>query len=310
MLHGDSEPVFLFAPQGLQWPGMGHALFRDEPLFRRRICECADEVQRHLGWSLRDELASDAPLEDDRVQPVVTAVQIALAELVVSRGTAPAAVAGLSMGELAATVIAGVLTVSEAIRIACCEARMTRHAVAPGSMAFVHLSASAAKEALRQFYGSISIAIDLAPQTAVISGEASMIASAIAHLQAGGIDCRLSRIHFAFHSPLALAFEQVFLHPLQHVETADGFLPVYSSLTGGRLPGSRFDRDYWWQIVHRPALFRSTVEALLADGYRTFVEIGPHPILSQSVQEIAQQSGMEIVALPTMKRNHCELLQL
>ncbi len=95
------ELVFLFSPQGVQWPGMGRKLFRDDLIFRRKIAECDAEVQRELGWSLVDDFVSDAgcPLDDEHIQPAVTALQIALAEVLRSRGVLPAAVAGLSMGE-------------------------------------------------------------------------------------------------------------------------------------------------------------------------------------------------------------------
>ncbi len=180
---------------------------------------------------------------------------------------------------------------------------MSREKITPGRMAFVHLSAHDTAEFLDRFDPGISVAIELGPEITVIAGEAGAIASALASLEASGIRSRLSRMTFAFHSPLVLSLEQSFLGPLQQVNAESGFLPIYSSVTGTRHSGTRFDHEYWWRVVHQRALFRSTLNAVLADGYRRFVEVGPHPILLHALRDTAQESGMEIVALAPMKRN-------
>jgi malonyl CoA-acyl carrier protein transacylase len=299
--------VFLYSSQGSQWPGMGRHFYRKEPVFRRKVAECDAVVQRHLGWSLLDGFASDAACQqvvsEERIQPTVTALQIALVELLASREIHPAAIVGLSMGELAGTVSAGILTVENAMLVACCEARLTREKITPGRMAFIHLPTRTIREFLEDFNRHVSVAVELSPKINIISGEEAAVASAIARLVESGVRCRSARIGFAFHSPLVLPFKQTFVGPLQGMMPESGFLPVYSSLTGRKENGALFDCEYWWQIVYKPALFRSAIEAMLSDGFRMFLELGPHPVLLPAVRDIAHASKKEIGTFCLMRRN-------
>jgi acyl transferase domain-containing protein len=306
--------VFLFSPQGSQWRGMGRYFYRHEPVFQQCIAACDAEVRRHLGWSLLDEFETEAagagPFQGERIQPTVTALQIALTKLLAARGVYPAAVAGLSMGELAATVSAGVLTLEDAMLVACGAGRLTREALAAGQIAIVHVSTEVVHEYLNEFNEPVSIAVELSPNLSVISGNEAAIASAISKLTERGVRCQLAPIGFAFHSPLMLPLQRSFLGPLRRLSAEPGFLPVYSSVTGAQQPGTRFDRAYWWSIVYKPASFRSAIESVLSDGYTRFVEIGPHPILLSSVHDIAHASGRDVVRLSVMQRSCDGLTEL
>src|SRR5579863_9430849 len=123
---------------------MGQRLYAEEPVFREAIHACDEEIRRQLGWSLAEEFTKDKKdyrlhhLEE-RIQPSVTALQIALTALFRERGIEPVAVAGLSMGEVAAVNLAGVMGLSDSIKVVSGQSRITEHKRRPGGMAYASL---------------------------------------------------------------------------------------------------------------------------------------------------------------------------
>jgi acyl transferase domain-containing protein len=303
--------AFVFSSQGNQWPGMGTHFYQEEKIFREVMERSDREVGRHLGWRLLDLFAGDrnnsrAYMDEDRIQPVMTAMQMGLARLLNSEGIQPMAVAGLSMGELAAAFTAGVLSLEEAMRIACCEARMTQRPVARGEMAVVNLSLEETGEWLRQPGGGVHLAVELGPRTQVISGPSDSIRELLDNLRSRRIQCGLARIPFASHSPDVLPLADSFLEDLGHVEVQTGSLPFYSSITGERQEGTSFDGAYWWQMVHRPLRFHAAVRSLLRDGCGVFFEIGPHPTLGQAIGDTARSLGKSAVTICGFERGRDE----
>jgi acyl transferase domain-containing protein len=83
---------------------------------------------------------------------------------------------------------------------------------------------------------------------------------------------------------------------------------MYSSATGGLLPcGARLDGAFWWRMVRYPALFAEAAAAAIQDGCRTFLEVGPHPVLSRALEDTAGLLGRGVSALPLMNRDCASL---
>lgn len=95
--------VFVFPGQGSQWPDMAAELIGTEPVFARAMAECDRAIEAEAGWSVLEMLRSGTEISGiDRVQPVLWAVEVALAALWRSWGVTPDWVIGHSMGEVAA----------------------------------------------------------------------------------------------------------------------------------------------------------------------------------------------------------------
>src|SRR5262249_32869998 len=122
--------VFVFPGQGSQWGGMGRELLNEEPVFRAAIEACDRAIHAEAGWSLTEELSAEASSSQldqiDIVQPVVFAVEVALAALWRAWGVEPHAVVGHSMGEVAAAHVAGALSIEDAVRVICRRSRLLR----------------------------------------------------------------------------------------------------------------------------------------------------------------------------------------
>ncbi len=126
-----SKLVFVFAGIGPQWWAMGRELLEKEPVFRQTIEECDQLLRQYADWSLLAELtASEEKSLVNTIefgQPLIFAVQIALAALWQSWGILPDAIVGHSLGEVAAAHVAGVLSLPDAIKLIFYRSRSLRY---------------------------------------------------------------------------------------------------------------------------------------------------------------------------------------
>ena len=292
--------VFLFSSQGGQWPGMGSALYTQEPAFRRVIDACDCEIGTNLGWSLRDLIhrdPSDVLVRDPfYIQPALTAVQLGLCALLRSHGTRPDAVAGLSMGEVCAACEAGVLTLEQGMRVVCVQAECTRCKQPNGRMAFVRQPREAVERHLAAMHGRpLWLAVELTPSLCVVSGAAREIEKLLTKQQREGVRCGYLPSGFAFHSPLVDALEPAFRAGLASLQPQKPRLPIFSA-ADERQP--TFGVDHWWRIMREPATLRRMVKTLLDRGAKQFIEVGPEPILMDAVCEniAAARSDARVMA--------------
>jgi acyl transferase domain-containing protein len=287
--------AFLFSGQGSQWAGMGMALFGAEPVFRAAVEECEDRIRRWAGWSLIEKLSAAETgsqlAETEYAQPALFAVEIALARLWESWGIRPAAVIGHSAGEVAAANIAGVLSLDEAVRVVTNRGRLMQAATGQGRMAAVRLPAGAVARELAARQAEVSIAAINGPQSTVISGAAAAVEALVADWLALGVACRFMPVNYAFHSAQMQPYSEELVRLLGRVETRSGAIPILSTVLGRMVSGEELTAEYWGRNIRRAVQFAAAVEAAAAMGLRTFVEVGPHPVLLAPAEESLEGRG-------------------
>ena len=308
--------AFVFPGQGAQWRGMAREMFAEESVFRTSIERSEIALRAHVPWSLTAKLHEQ---EDDKsfspddisvVQPVLLAVEIALADLWRSRGIEPAAIVGHSMGEVGAAYVAGVLTIEEAMAIICRRSGLMAKTSGRGAMAVVELSMLEATTLLAGHAGRASVAVNNGPRSSVISGDPSTIESVVAGLERDGVFARSIKVDVASHSvqmdPLVpdLVASQSGLAP------RPAGIPLYSTVEAARVDGTELGASYWGRNLRQSVLFGQTVSAMLADDIDTFIELGPHPTLLGAIKQIAQENGREVLALQSLRRQEPERLQM
>lgn len=304
---GDGPRIaFVCSPYGQQWVGMGRTLFRTEPAFRAALEECDSELARHTGWSLVHELFLDEPeaRTDDVgvMQPIVFAIQVGIARWLEEAGVRPAAVTGHSVGEIAASVIAGILDLPEAVRLVHHYSDQQRRVASPHSgMAVVELSAVDLSKHLRGLEGNVSIAARNGPRTTVLAGDRSELEAMVAKLQVADVLCAMVRVDLPAHSPAIDPILADLERAIGVLTPRPGRIPMISSVTGQALDWQQATAGYFAQNLRQPVLLADSTAKLLT-GHDVLVEVSAHPVLAPALWQSVEESGIAATVLTTMRR--------
>lgn len=307
---GPSRVVFVFPGQGSQWLGMGRGLLGSSAVFRAALERCGEALREHVSWSLLDELTAEENAsrlgEIDVVQPVLWAIQVALAAQWRAWGVEPAAVVGHSMGEIAAAHVAGALTLTESAGVICRRSRLLRALSGRGAMALVDLSRSDAEAALRGHETALAVAVLNSPRSSVISGDPTTLQALLGVLRDRGVFCREISVDVASHSPQVDELLAPLRAALRDLSPKAAAVPMYSTVTGALCPGSDLDAGYWARNLREPVLFSSVIRSLAESGHTSFLEISPHPILTPAIDETLASLGVAGAAIPSLRRHEDE----
>jgi acyl transferase domain-containing protein/NAD(P)-dependent dehydrogenase (short-subunit alcohol dehydrogenase family) len=299
-------PVFVFTGQGGQWAGMGRGLL-GLPAFRTGLEPCDLALRRAEGWSLIDALEQGRDLTPTELaQPLLVAVQVALARLLASLGLKPGAVIGHSVGEIAAAIVAGALGVEQGITIAAARGRLMAGLAGQGCMVAVDLAPDAVAPALEGL--DVDIAAINGPASLVLSGTKAGVEAAIARLN---VPSRSLPGAYAFHGRQVAGAAAALASSLAGLASAAPALPMISTVTGGPAPG--LDGAYWGRNAREPVAFAAAIAHLLKAGHRRFIEVGPHPALLSGIAKLwAVQGGegADLTLVPTLRRATDDRLSL
>lgn len=308
--------VFVFPGQGGQWLGMGRQLLEQEPVFRHAIERCEQALRPFVNWSLLGQLTAsevDSRLEEiDVVQPVLFAIQIALAELWRSWGVQPDAVVGHSMGEIAAAQVAGALSLEDAARIICTRSKLMRSVSGKGAMAVVGLPLEQTDSLLANYRDRLSVAVSNSPTSTVLSGDPAALEEVLAGLRVQNIFCRPVKVDVAAHSPQMVPLRPDLVADVQMIRPQAASIPIYSTVTGAVESGAALNADYWGRNLCQPVRFTDATQRLFADGHFIFIEINPHPILLNAVEQTAQaiSGDYRLALVESLRRGEDEILTI
>jgi acyl transferase domain-containing protein/acyl carrier protein len=298
--------AFVFSGMGPQWWGMARRLIAQVPLVRDVIERC-DRALRPLGdWSLIEELLADESrsrvAEADLAQVTGLAIQLALIELWKSWGITPDAVFGHSAGEMAAAYAAGVHDLDEVVRLAYHRSRLQARATGQGRMLAVAVSPETAAPWLAQHGEALSVAAINGPSSMTLSGDAGVLDAIMQDLQAKQVFARFLAVAVPYHSARMDPIHHELIDALHDLESRPATVRLVSEVTGAWATGTDFDAEYWWHNVREPVQFAAGIRTLSQDGFRLFLEVGPHPVLAVSIGECLAAEGVTGTVVPSLRR--------
>ncbi|WP_345600076.1 SDR family NAD(P)-dependent oxidoreductase, partial [Thermocatellispora tengchongensis] len=284
---GGGRVVFVFPGQGSQWAGMGRELAEASPVFAARLAECGRALAPYVDWSLDDVLhgREGAPGLDrvDVVQPALWAVMVSLASVWQAAGVEPDAVVGHSQGEIAAAVVAGILTLEDAAKIVALRSQALTALSGRGGMLSIAESADAVAARVAHWDGRASVAAVNGPDATVVSGDPDALAEVLAGCERDGVRARMLPVDYASHGPQADELREEILRLLDGVVPGPARVPIVSAMTGEFLRGPEMDAGYWYASLRAPVEFSRAIEALGRAGYGVFVETSAHPVLVTAI---------------------------
>ncbi|PON22311.1 beta-ketoacyl synthase domain-containing protein [Trichoderma gamsii] len=321
----------VYTGQGAQWPSMGRRLYEKSKRFKQTI----DDLEKALSnlaippsWSLSGELVASA--EDSRIheaaisQPLCTAIQIALVDLLYASGITFSAVVGHSSGEISAAYAAGHLKAADAVAIAYYRGVFAHLAGGPdgrkGKMMAVGMSFDQAlffcKEA--QFAGRIQVAASNSRSSVTLSGDEDAIEEAKQVLDEQQTFARVLKVEKAYHSHHMQRCAQHYLESLQKLDIqirADQLKCKWYSSVYGSNGRSIEDTDaykasYWVDNMVKPVLFSQAIDRAVVEEHchDIVMEVGPHPALKAPVLETLKNlTGLDLPYSGVLKRGQDDM---
>ncbi|MEU7176128.1 amino acid adenylation domain-containing protein [Micromonospora tulbaghiae] len=305
--------VFLFPGQGTQYPGMGHDLYRDEPLFRSEVDACAEILAPLLGTDLREVMYPAADADSDAAaarladtgfaQPALFVTEYALARQLMVWGVRPDAMVGHSLGEFVAASLAGVFELPDVLRLIAMRGVMMRD-LPPGAMVSVATSEERVRGLLSGAgLGSVSVAAVNGPGLCVVSGPHPAIADVRALLDTAGVAAHVLHTSHAFHSAMVDPIVPVYTDLVRQTGAAcRATTPIASTVTGGWMTDAQAtDPEYWSTHMRLPVRFGDAVRTATGSDRTVLLEIGPGNTLG-TLSRQAVESAAATAVLSTLPR--------
>lgn len=292
-----SRVAFIYPGQGSQKVGMGREAF-ERSKAAKAVFEAADEA---LGFSLT-EMCFEGPDEALKLtantQPAILATSLAIHS---AFDETPDVVAGHSLGEWTANVVAGSLEMADALRLVRLRGTYMQEAVpvGAGAMAAV-LKADRAfvDQVCRETPGVVEAVNYNSPGQIVIAGEAAAVQAASARLKAEKARVMPLPVSAPFHCSLMEPAERRLAADLAQVEVMDAEVPLYTNIAAAPVTRGVELKAAMLQQVSRAVRWEESVLRMVDDGVGLFVEIGPGRVLTGLVSRITDAAKAVSVQSP------------
>ena len=271
--------VFLFTGQGCQYPNMLQALYDNENLFKRTLDECF-EIFSSFGVDLPTAFSSEAVHSTNFTQPALFSIEYALAMLWKSWDINPNSLIGHSIGEIVACTVANVLSLHDACKLVSVRANLMNSVNVNGGMLAILAEFDQFKDLLPN---EIDIAGFNGKKQIVVSGLKEDISKLHNVLKSHNVRAVPLKVSHPFHSRHMSVMLDDFKKQLETLSFNKPSIPIISNLSG-KIQND-FDIHYFAQHIISPVHFIQSIETVLESDHHFFLECGPAPVLSRTIQK-------------------------
>lgn len=293
----DGRLAFLFPGQGSQQVGMGVDLYRRFAVVRETFQEAEDLLDLPVAQLCFRGPASELQ-KTEHCQPAVFVLSVAVFRLLERLQITPSAAAGHGLGQYAALVAAGALSLPHACRLVRARSQLLNEICerVPGAMvALVGLPIERVRAICQesQEIGIVRIANYNSPDQFVVAGEMAAVNHVASRAaRAGAVKTSLLPVSGAFHSPLMQAAQGQFASFLESIPIETPRIPVVMDTTGTPAASPGVIRTCLVEQLTAPVLWTDAMQWLIEQGVTTFVDVGPGHLLTRLICAIARSKAV------------------
>lgn len=304
--HKKPKIVYTISPVGGQYLEMAINLLENDKFFREKMATCDHFFTKIASWSLREKLYSlDLSELDqlDKIIPLIFAIQVSLSDQLLKYGVKPSAVIGHSMGEISAAYIAGFLTLEDAIEITYHYSRLLQTTAGMFSMAVITTSQTLIAEELVS-YDSIEIAGINSDSSCNVSGLTIEIDKVVKDLNNKGVRAAKINVAVPAHTSHVAGILEELERCVEHITTNEPKISMYSTSLGRYITDkSEINAQYWSRNLGEKVLFGKGIKQMLSDGYDTFIELSPHAVVKNYINQSVTRSDKHASVYYTLERD-------
>lgn len=283
------KKAYVFPGQGAQFVGMGKDLY-DNSVSAKEMFEKANKI---LGFRITDLMFFGTA--EDLKQTNVTQPAIFLHSVILAHTLGddfkPDMVAGHSLGEFSALVAASAMSFEDGLRLVSARANAMQEAceAVPSTMAAVlGLEDNIVEEVLEKIKDEVVVAANYnCPGQLVISGSVTGINQACIDLKAAGAKRALPlAVGGAFHSPLMLPAQEKLSKAIENTEFKTPICPIYQNVNALAITDPKEIKANLIKQLTSPVRWTQISKAMVEDGARTFIEVGPGKVLQGLIKKV------------------------
>jgi [acyl-carrier-protein] S-malonyltransferase len=285
------KTAVIFPGQGAQYVGMAKD-FYDSFEDSKKVIDDADEVLdidlKHICFDENEDIN-----KTEFTQPAMVAAEVAIYEHVKNMGLKADVFAGLSLGEYSALTACGAMSLTDAIKTVRQRGILMQNEVPLGEgamAAVIAMDADIIAKICEETPGNVQIANYNCPGQIVISGETEALDKAVEALQAAGAK-RVIKLNVSgpFHSKMLEPAGEKLYAFLKDIEISEDFLPYVCNADARYVTDAADVKSLLMRQVYSSVRWQQSIEAMIADGVDTFIEVGPGKTLSGFMKKINRE---------------------